>query len=132
MKIEAATPEDLDAFRCSDVYTLAQAQGLDPEAWIPTARRIDCGQTRKPGGTSMSKEDKITKLQEKIRKVKPQLEELEIDNNGVTINDVTRTIHRVLGWRSLWNAGGKEVFRVAMRREGWQRRRASRRWFHED
>ena len=72
-------------------------------------------------------EEKISALQTKIRGVRAALRRAEMDKGGLTLLG----FKEVLGFRALFNAGRNDTFRVALRREGWARRRMSRRWFYE-
>ena len=79
----------------------------------------------------MPNENKVAKLQRKIQGASDVLKEAEIDKNGLTLGDVRNTLFDRYGFREMFNCGGADFFRVALRREGWARRRVSRRWFFE-
>lgn len=70
-------------------------------------------------------ERKIQKLQTRIRAKREQLKAAEIDKGGLTQTDFVS----IIGWFAVWNTG--KALQVAMRREGWRRRRLSFRWFYE-
>ena len=80
----------------------------------------------------MPNERKISKVQAKLQATHDNLKQAEIDKGGLTLTDVVSVVSKQLGWWSIWNSGNNDVWRVALRREGWERRRMSRRWFYAE
>lgn len=78
----------------------------------------------------MPNEKKVVKVQALLQETRNKLKQMAIDKGGLTLSEIQLTVQKHLGWRAIWNSGSKDVWRTALRREGWERQRMSRRWFY--
>lgn len=75
-------------------------------------------------------DDNVKELQQKLERSLKRLREIETDKAGLRLTDF-RTLFRMLYGNGEIRDYKAEDYRVALRREGWRRRRGSLKWFYE-